>query len=92
VKEELKRDGLTLCQDADLAYTSKATLKYANKNRIKLLTLPSVSLDFSITETMAQLLKRAFHKRRYTSKKATLARFRQVFNKIDQGKVQELYK
>ena len=53
VKEELKRDGLTLCQDADLAYTSKATLKYANENRIKLLTLPGVSLDFSIIKTMA---------------------------------------
>jgi hypothetical protein len=53
VKEELKRDSLTLCQDANLAYTSKATLKYANKNRIKLFTLPGVLLDFSITKTMA---------------------------------------
>jgi DDE superfamily endonuclease len=87
VKEELKRDGLTLCQDADSAHTSKATLKYANENGIKLLTLPGVSPDFSIAETMAQLLKRAFHKRRCASEKAALARFRQVFNEIDQGKV-----
>ena len=29
IKEDLKREGLTLCQDANSAYKSKGTLKYA---------------------------------------------------------------
>ena len=91
IKEDLERDGLTFCQDADSAHTSKATLKYARDNGIKLITLPGVSPDLSICETMARPLKRAFHKRRCTTEKAALARFQQVFNEMDQGKVQELY-
>jgi hypothetical protein len=55
-----------LCQDVDLAYTSKATLKYAYKNNINLLTLLGVLLDFLITKTMACPLKRKFYARRYT--------------------------
>jgi hypothetical protein len=91
IKEDLEREGLTLCQDADSAYTSKATLKYACENRINLITLLGVSLDLSICETMAQPLKRAFYARRRTTEKAALARFEKVFDKIDQGKVNSLY-
>jgi hypothetical protein len=57
VKENLEREGLTLCQDADSAHTSKATLKYAYENGINLLTFPGVSPDLSIAETMAQPFK-----------------------------------
>jgi hypothetical protein len=91
IKEDLKREGLTLCQDADSAHKSKGTLKYAQDNGIKLITLPGVSPDFSIVETMARPLKRAFHARRVTSEKAALARFEKLFEQMDQRKVQELY-
>jgi hypothetical protein len=92
IKEDLIREGLTLCQDADSAHTSKGTLKYAQEHGIKLLTLPGVSPDFSIVETMARPLKRQFHARRVTSEKAALARFKRLFEEeMDVEKVQELY-
>ena len=80
IKEDLEREGLTLCQDADSAHTSKATLKYAEDSSIKLITLPKVSPDFSICETMARPLKRKFHARRCTTEKAALARFKHIFD------------
>jgi hypothetical protein len=64
IKEDLKREDFTLCQDADLAHGSKATLKYACKQGIKLLTLPSVSLDLLIAKTLAYPLKRVFYAKR----------------------------
>jgi len=91
LREDLVREGLTLCQDADSAHKSKATLKYARENDIKLLTLPGVSPDFSIVETMARPLKRRFHARRCTTEEAALARFTQIFEEIDQEQVQGLY-
>lgn len=91
IKEDLEREGLTLCQDADSAHTSNATLKYARENGINLITLPGVSPDLSICETMARPLKRAFHARRCTTEKAALARFEKVFDEMDQGKVNSLY-
>jgi hypothetical protein len=91
IKEDLEREGLTLCQDADSAHTSKATLKYARENGINLITLPGVSPYLSICETMARPLKRAFHARRCTTEKAALARFEKVFDEMDQGKVNSLY-
>jgi hypothetical protein len=75
IREDLEREGLTLCQDADSDHTCKATLKYARENNIKLITLPGVSPDFSIAETMARPPKRAFHARRVASEKAALERF-----------------
>ena len=92
IKEDLQRGDLTLCQDADSAHTSKATLKYAREQGIKLLTLPGVSPDFSIAETLAHPLKRDFHAKRTTTEKAALARFQQVFKEMDESKVQGLYK
>jgi hypothetical protein len=56
IREDLEREGLTLCQDADSTHTSKATLKYACEDNIKLITLLGVSPDFSIVETMARPL------------------------------------
>jgi hypothetical protein len=91
VKEDLEREELTLCQDADSVHKSKGTLKYVQDNGIRLLTLPGVSPDFSICETMAQPLKRAFYARRVTTEKAALARFERLFKEMDQGKVQSLY-
>ncbi len=90
IKEDLKREGLTLYQDADSAHTSKATTKYARENNIKLMTLPGVSPDFSIAETMARPMKRAFHARRVASEQAAIARFMQLFNEIEQEKVRKL--
>jgi hypothetical protein len=37
--QELKDQGLTLCQDADSAHNSKATLAWAKENDLPLLTL-----------------------------------------------------
>jgi DDE superfamily endonuclease len=92
IKDDILREDLTLCQDADSAHTSKATLKYAREQGIKLLTLPSVSSDLSIAETLAHPLKRAFHAKRTASETAALARFERVFEEMDQSKVQGLYK
>ena len=91
VREDLEREGLTLCQDADSAHTSKATLKFAKDHGIKLLTLPGVSPDLSICETMARPLKRAFHSRRCTTERAAIARFERVFSEMDQQKVNSQY-
>jgi len=92
LKEELQDQGLTLCQDADSAHTSRSTLKWAKENNLRLLTLPGVSPDFSILESMAHPLKKAFHAKRCTTEKAGLARFKQIFEEeIDQGTIQNMY-
>ena len=91
IRDELLDQGLTLCHDADSAHTSKATINWAKDNRIPLITLPGVSPDFSILEAMAYPIKRKFHAQRCTIEKAALARFEQVFNEMDQSKVQTLY-
>jgi hypothetical protein len=56
LKKELQVQGLTLYQDADSAQDSKATLAWARKNDLRLITLPGVSPDLSILETMAHPL------------------------------------
>lgn len=53
-----------------------------------LLTLPGVSPDFSIIETMAHLIKKDFYARRCTSEKTALARFTRLFEEeMDQSKI-----
>jgi hypothetical protein len=90
--EELKEQGLTLCQDADSAHTSKSTIAWAKKNDLPLITLPGVSPDFSILESMAHPLKQQFHAKQCTTEKASLARFTQIFEKeMDQKKIQFMY-
>ena len=91
IRDELLDQGLTLCHDADSAHTSKATINWVKDNRIPLITLPGVLPDFSILEAMAYPIKRKFHAQRCTIEKAVLARFEQVFNEMDQSKVQTLY-
>jgi hypothetical protein len=92
LRDELLDQGLTLCQDADSAHTSKATLKWARDNHISLITLPGVSPDFSILESMAHPLKRKFHAKRCTTEKAVIARFKQLFEEeMDQGTIQNMY-
>jgi hypothetical protein len=93
VINELKERGLTLCQDADSAHTSKATLAWAEKHDLPLITLPGVSPDFSILESMAHPLKRKFHAKRCATEKAGLARFIRIFEEeMDQRTIQHMYK
>lgn len=90
--EELTDQGLTLCQDADSAHNSRVTIAWAKKHNLSLLTLPGVSPDFSILESMAHPLKRAFHSKRCTTDKAALARFTQIFEKeMEQKMIQYMY-
>jgi hypothetical protein len=92
LKDELLNQGLTLCHDVDSAHTSKATEKYCTDNQISLITLPGVSPDFSILESMAHPIKRKFHAQRCTTEKAAIARFQHLFDKeMDQGSIQKMY-
>jgi len=72
---DFQAQGLTLCQDADLAHTSKTTIAWAKKYNLPLITLPGVSPDLSILKSQAHPLKKAFYARRTTTEKAGLARF-----------------
>ena len=62
-------------------------------NGLPFITLPGVSPDFSILESLAHPVKRAFHAVRSASDKAALARFNQVFmEELDQGSINGMYK
>ena len=61
VIKELQDQGLTLCQDADSAHKSKTAIAWAKENSLPLITLPGMSPDLSILESMAHPLKKAFH-------------------------------
>lgn len=90
--KDFQDQGLTLCQDADSAHTSKTTIAWAKKHGLPLLTLPGVSPDLSILESLAHPLKKAFHSRRCASEKAGLARFTQIFEEeLDQKSIQYMY-
>ena len=90
--DELRDQGLTLCQDADSAHNSRATIAWAKKHDLSLLTLPGVSPDFSILESMAHPLKKLFHSRYHTTEKTSLVRFTQIFEKeMDQKTIQRMY-
>jgi len=92
ILDDFTSQGLTLCQDADSAYTSKATIAWAQKHGLSLLTLPGVSPDLSILEIEAHPVKRKFHSRRCTTEKAAMARFKRVFmEELDQNQIQNLY-
>jgi hypothetical protein len=93
IADKLKEQGLTLCQDTDLAYKARATLRWAKEHDLPLLTLPSVSLDFSILESLAAPCKRKFHAICCASEKAGLAHFTKIFEEeIDQESINEYYK
>ncbi|PQE21504.1 hypothetical protein CJF30_00008359 [Rutstroemia sp. NJR-2017a BBW] len=76
--EEFKRDGITLCQDVDSAYKSNTVKDWAKENRFSLITLPGLSPDFSILESMAHPIKKKFHAQKATESTA-LERFIKVF-------------
>ena len=93
ILRDFLEQGLTLCQDADSAYTSKLTEKWAKKHGLPLITLPGVSPDLLILESEAHLLKRAFHAQGCATEKASLARFTRIFNtEMDQKTIQYMYK
>lgn len=91
--DDFKDLGLTLGQDVDSAHNSAATKAWAKKNGLPLITLPGLSLDFSIMESMAGELKKKFHARWCTTEKVALNQFTQIFDEeMDQEKIQEYYK
>jgi hypothetical protein len=77
--DDLKDQGLSLCQDADSAHTSKLATDWIKANNLPFIILPGVSPNFSILESLAHPVKRAFHAVRFALNKAALARFNQVF-------------
>jgi DDE superfamily endonuclease len=89
---DLQKRGLTLIQDTDSAHKSQVTIAWAAKHHLPLITLPGVSPDLSIMESIARPLKRKFHSRRSTSEPGALARFTRIFEQeMDQTKIQRLY-
>lgn len=88
---DLKSRGLTLCHDKDSSHDSKGTKAWIVKYNLSVITLPSVSPDFLIFESMASILKRRFHYRRTATEKAALARFTQIFQELDEAKVESMY-
>ena len=74
-----KTHHLTLCYNADSAYISKKATKYCLDNKILVITLSRVSLDFSILESIAHPIKRRFYAKRCAIKKAIIARFLYLF-------------
>jgi hypothetical protein len=92
IKDDLLSQGLTLIQDADSAHTCKATTAYIQKQGLSVITLPGVSPDLSILESMANPIKRRFHARRCTTDGAALKRFTEVFDKeLDRKTIQHYY-
>jgi hypothetical protein len=92
IKDDLLSQGLTLVQDADSAHICRATTSWAQKHGLSLLTLPGVSPDLSILESMANPIKRRFHARRCTTDQGALKRFTGIFNdELDQKTIQHCY-
>jgi hypothetical protein len=79
LENDLKSRGLTLCHDKDSAHDSKGTEAWIKEHNLSVITLPGVSPDFSIFESMACTLKRKFHTKRTTTQRAALQRFTQIF-------------
>jgi len=68
-------------------------MAWAKQNNLSILTLPGKSPDFSIMESMAMPLKRAFHAVRSTTNKKALDRFNRIFmEERDQNTVNGMYK
>jgi hypothetical protein len=92
IKDNLLSQGLTLIQDANSAHTCKATTAYIQKQGLSVITLPGVSPDLLILESMANPIKRKFHVQRCTTNGAALKRFTRVFNKeLDKKTIQHCY-
>ena len=68
-------------------------MAWAKQNNLSILTLPGKSPDFSIMESMAMPLKRAFHAIHSTTHKKALDRFNHIFiEEMDQNTVNGMYK
>jgi hypothetical protein len=92
LREELINRKLVLCQDANLAYTSPRTAKWAKKHGIDLLNLPSDSPDMSIIESLAHPIKHKFYSRRIITESAALARFTRIWDReVDEDSIQRMY-
>jgi len=90
--EDLHYHNLTLCQDMDSAHDSKLVKAWCKQYCLPVLTLPGVSPDVSILESLAHPLKLAFHGTRCVSEVAGLNRFRRIFEEeLDQSKIQDMY-
>ena len=65
---------------------------WAEQYYLPIITLPGVSPDFSICESIAHPLKRAFHSKRCASEGAGLYRFAKIFEQeLDQEKINNVY-
>jgi hypothetical protein len=68
-------------------------MAWAKQNNLPILTLPGKSPDFSIIESIAMPLKRAFHAMCSTTNKKALDRFNCIFiEEMDQNTVNGIYK
>jgi hypothetical protein len=61
IKEDLQKQGLIFCQDADSAYISNTIIAWAKKHNLPFLILPGKSLDLLILESETHELKKKFH-------------------------------
>lgn len=92
ILSDLRSKGLTLCHDKDSAHDSKGTKAWIKKHDMDVITLPGVSPDFSIFESIASTLKKKFHCKRTATQHTALARFSQIFNEeLNDEKVHEMY-
>jgi hypothetical protein len=80
IKDNLLSQGLTLIYDADSAYTYKATTAWVQNHGLSVITLPGVSPDLSILESIANPIRRKFYAQRCTIDQGVLKRFTEVFN------------
>ena len=67
-------------------------MDWAKQNSLSLITVPGVSPDFSILESIAHPLKKKFRVKCIIIEKVGLAHFTQIFKKeMDQGTIQHIY-
>ena len=93
ILEDMHTRGLTLWQDKDSAHCSKLVQQWCKHYYLPTITSPGNSPDLSIAKTMANPIKRDFHKVRCTTEKAAITRFNKLFNDyMDQEKIQHVYK
>ncbi|TVY53541.1 hypothetical protein LCER1_G004484, partial [Lachnellula cervina] len=89
---ELQEKGLVLAQDADSAHKSNIVANWAKKHKMPLITLPGLSPDLSIIESMANPVKKKFHSRKCKTQEESEAWFLEVWNQeMDQDTIRYMY-
>ena len=84
--------GITLYQDADLAYKLIAIIKQARDYNLDLLTLPSSLPNLLIMESLAHPIKKKFYVIRVKTKEEALEHFTDIWdNQLDQEQIAEYY-